>query len=116
MGGVLYELLTGEQPFRSETVPEKVALVLTNTPDFDRVPPKLRRLLESSLERLRLRHIGDVSRLLDAGLPARPEGGFQAPWVLLGSSEYRERASNRRSEVCELTSISLSVPGLKACC
>ena len=37
MGGVSYELLTGEELFRSETVPEKVALVLTNTPDFDRV-------------------------------------------------------------------------------
>jgi len=37
MGGVFYELLTGEELFRSETVPEKVALVLKNTPDFDRV-------------------------------------------------------------------------------
>jgi hypothetical protein len=53
MGGVFYELLTGEELFRSETVPEKVALVLKNTPDFDRVPPKLRRLLESCLERIR---------------------------------------------------------------
>ena len=40
--------------------------------------------------------------------------GFQAPRVLLEGSECRERLSNRRLEVCELTSTSLSVPGLKA--
>jgi len=112
MGGVSYELLTGEELFRSETVPEKVALVLTNTPDFDRVPPKLRRLLESCLERIRSSGFDTSATYRVCSTPV----GFQAPRVPLGSSEYRERRSNRRSEACELTSISLSVPGLRGCC
>jgi Tol biopolymer transport system component len=74
-GVVLYELLTAERLFKGEDVSETLAQVLTKQPDWEKVPPKARRLLRECLEKdpkQRLRDIGDVWLLL-ANTPA-PEG------------------------------------------
>jgi serine/threonine protein kinase len=65
-GVVLYELLMGERPFKGGDVPETLPHVLTQEPDLNRVSPEAR-LLHECLQKdpkLRLRDIGDASRLL----------------------------------------------------
>jgi serine/threonine-protein kinase len=67
-GVVLYELITGQRPFRGETVSEILAAVIKEEPDLTKVPAKVRRLLRKCLEkdpRKRLRDIGDWDQLLD---------------------------------------------------
>jgi serine/threonine-protein kinase len=66
-GVVLYELLTAERLFKGEDVSETLAQVLTKQPDWEKVPPKARRLLRDCLEKdpkQRLRDIGDAKRLV----------------------------------------------------
>ncbi len=68
-GVVVYELLTGERLFQHDDVTETLAAVVMKTPDLDRVPFEVRRLLKKCLEKdpkKRLRDIGDVWELLDA--------------------------------------------------
>ncbi len=67
-GVVLYEMLKGEHLFEGETVSDILAGVLKSDPDFSKVPPQVRRLLERCLEkdpRKRLRDIGDAWDLLE---------------------------------------------------
>jgi Tol biopolymer transport system component len=67
-GAVLYEMLAGGRLFEGETVSDTLAAVLRQEPEWDRVPAKVRRLLESCLEKdpkARLRDVGDAWRLLD---------------------------------------------------
>ncbi|MGD1097249.1 MAG: serine/threonine-protein kinase, partial [Bryobacteraceae bacterium] len=67
-GCVVYEMLTGKQLFHGENVSDILAAVLKEEPDLDRVPAKVRRLLERCLEKdpkKRLRDIGDWALLLD---------------------------------------------------
>ncbi len=67
-GVVLYEMLTGQRLYAGETVAEILAGVLAANPDLTRVPPKVRRLLASCLQKdpkQRLRDIGDAWRLLE---------------------------------------------------
>lgn len=67
-GVVFHEMLTGRRLFEGETATELIAAVLTREPDLDAVPPRVRKLLRSCLEKdpkRRLRDIGDVWRLLD---------------------------------------------------
>jgi Tol biopolymer transport system component len=76
-GVVLYEMLTGKQLHQGETVSETIASVLKETPDLNRVPAKMRRLLKSCLQKdpgQRLHDIADWRLLLDddvAEVPAR---------------------------------------------
>jgi len=66
-GVVLYEMLTGERPFHGEEVGDILASVIKEQPGFDKIPPQVRPLIESCLEkdpRKRLRDIGDAWRLL----------------------------------------------------
>jgi eukaryotic-like serine/threonine-protein kinase len=66
-GVVLYELLTGERPFRGEDVTEILASVVKENPDLGKAPAAIRRLLTRCLEKdpkKRLRDIGDVGDLL----------------------------------------------------
>src|SRR6266849_6546849 len=61
-GVVLYEMLTGKQPFAGPTVSDTLAAVLKSEPDLTQVPPQARRLLRQWLEKDpkgRLRDIGD---------------------------------------------------------
>jgi serine/threonine protein kinase len=67
-GVILYEMLTGSQLFKGETVSDTMASVLTQEPEFDKVPIKVRPLLKRCLARdpkLRLRDIGDTMLLLE---------------------------------------------------
>jgi eukaryotic-like serine/threonine-protein kinase len=72
-GVVLYEILTGEQAFRGETTTDVLAAVVKEEPDLTRVPAKMRRLLQSCLQKdpkQRLQAIGDWRLLLEEVPPA----------------------------------------------
>jgi serine/threonine-protein kinase len=66
-GCVLYEMLTGELPFKGETLSDTVAGILEHEPDWERLPQAtptnirvlLRRCLEKDPHR-RLQHMGDA--------------------------------------------------------
>jgi Tol biopolymer transport system component len=72
-GSLLFEMLTGRQPFQGETAPEVLASVLVREPDINRLPPDLnprlvelvRRCLEKHPKR-RWQAIGDVRAELEA--------------------------------------------------
>jgi Tol biopolymer transport system component len=76
-GVMLLEMLTGQQPFRSDNVSETLAAVILKAPELSELPPEtpadLRRLLGRCLERdprERLRDIGEarirLRRLIEA--------------------------------------------------
>jgi serine/threonine-protein kinase len=50
-GVVLWEMLTGERLFESETISHTLASVLKDQPDWNRAPVKVRRLLQRCLEK-----------------------------------------------------------------
>ncbi len=67
-GVVLYELLTGDRLFKGDSVTDVLASVVKDDPDLSRVPPQVRRLLRSCLQKPpqnRLRDIGDAWQLLE---------------------------------------------------
>ena len=67
-GVVVYEMLTGRALFAGDTITDVLAAVVTRDPDWTRIPAKVKRLLESCLEKdpsRRLRDIADAWRLLD---------------------------------------------------
>jgi TolB-like protein/predicted Ser/Thr protein kinase len=78
-GCVLYEMLTGELPFKGETLSDTLAGILEHEPDWERLPQAtptnirvlLRRCLEKDAHR-RLQHIGDarleISETITGGL------------------------------------------------
>src|SRR4026209_1230127 len=83
-GVVLYEMLTGQQLFKGETVTHILASVLKEEPDLTRVPFKVRRLLRQCLERnpqKRLRDIGDAMALLEEPSPA-PARRSKTGWIV----------------------------------
>src|SRR5581483_2055239 len=84
-GVVLYEMLQGGPPFEGETVSDTLAAVLKEEPKLDRVPAKVRPLLQRCLEkdpRKRLRDIGDAWLLMEETPPAaaQPHRAWPA-WV-----------------------------------
>src|SRR6185295_17728643 len=71
-GVVLHEMLTGRRLFQGEDVSDTLAAVIKDEPRWDGIPVKVRRLLQSCLEkdpRRRLRDIGDAWRLLEDAPP-----------------------------------------------
>jgi serine/threonine protein kinase/Tol biopolymer transport system component len=67
-GVVLYEMLTGKQPFAGATVSDTLAAVLKTEPDLTLVPVRAQKLLRRCLDKerkRRLRDIGDVWELLE---------------------------------------------------
>jgi len=84
-GVVLYELLTGGHLFQRETVSDTLAAVLKGEPDWDRIPVKVRPLLQRCLEKdpkRRLRDIGDMHLLLEtASVPVQTH----RPWLARGA-------------------------------
>ena len=87
-GTVLYEMLTGRQPFQGETAPDVLASVLVREPDLKSLPPQLHPRLVDLLRRCLEKHpkkrwqaIGDVraeietiqatsTATIEAGAPA----------------------------------------------
>ena len=109
-GVVLYELLTGESPFRGENAADTLAAVIHKPPDLERVPAPARKVLRRCLEkdpRKRLRDIGDAEDLLESGAaaavaaPSRPRlsaGIIALLTVVLGALafvHFRERPEAR---------------------
>jgi eukaryotic-like serine/threonine-protein kinase len=85
-GVVLYEMLTGNQPFAGETVSDTLAAVLRAEPQWDAIPVGMRRLVRRCLEKnpkLRLRDIGDAMPLLDEVAELKPTspGERRARWL-----------------------------------
>ncbi|MHC4992502.1 MAG: serine/threonine-protein kinase, partial [Planctomycetota bacterium] len=77
-GCVLYEMLSGCEPFAGETATDSLAAILTLDPDYARLPPqtprRIRDLLHHCLEkdrRLRLRDAGDAALELRHALDGR---------------------------------------------
>lgn len=64
-GVVLYEMLTGQHPFKGDGVSETLASVLTRQPDWTvlpaATPPLIRRLLRRCLEKDRTRRLADIA-------------------------------------------------------
>ncbi|HLG59912.1 MAG TPA: protein kinase [Vicinamibacterales bacterium] len=88
-GVILYEMLTGTQLFKGETVTDILASVVRQDPDLSRVPAKVRPLLARCLEKdakRRLRDIGDAALLLNhATAPAAASTtGGTLRWLLVG--------------------------------
>jgi Tol biopolymer transport system component len=83
-GMVLYELLTGRTAFEGETVTDVLAAVLTKEPDLNQVPPKVRRLLASCLQKERQRRLRDIAdfRLLLDEAPPPERRGSRIPWAV----------------------------------
>jgi serine/threonine protein kinase/Tol biopolymer transport system component len=76
-GAVFYEMLSGRRAFEGESIPDVLAVVLNQEPDWERIPERFRRLLQSCLEKdrqKRLQAIGDWHLALAAETiqPARP--------------------------------------------
>jgi len=86
-GAVLYEMLSGQRPFRGASPAEVVASVLKEEPEYSKVPARVRKLIRSCLEkdpRKRLRDIGDGLRLLvDEEQPTAP-AATRSPWLWPG--------------------------------
>jgi Tol biopolymer transport system component len=94
---VLYEMLTGRQPFAGPTVSDTLAAVLKTEPEWELVPSEMRRIVRRCLTkdpRLRLRDIGEAriaieqpATELSEHLPVRSRAWL--PWaaaaILLGA-------------------------------
>ena len=87
-GAVLFEMLTGRQPFRGDTAPDVLASVLVREPDLEALPPnlspRLQDLLRRCLEknpRKRWQAIGDVRAEIEtiAADPRGKSGSSRAP-------------------------------------
>ncbi len=105
-GCVCYEMVTGRQAFRGESMTETLAAVLQNEPDWSRLPAgtpiRVRVLLQRCLakdSRQRLRDIGEARIVLDeilSGAPDPPlDGNHPAiaksrlgalPWALVSAA------------------------------
>jgi serine/threonine-protein kinase len=108
-GCVLYEMLTGQQPFAGESVSDTLAAVIKDAPNWETLPAStprsMRRLLERCLDKdpkHRLQAIGEARIAIEetlsgvgADLSVRPAGGIGPsahtgtplrllPWVAMG--------------------------------
>src|SRR5579872_4427823 len=87
-GVVLYELITGQRLFKGEDLTDTLASVVKEHPDLSAVPPRVRRLLETCLQKdpkKRLQAIGDMRLVLD-GATSAPSGSRteMVAWIVAG--------------------------------
>ena len=92
-GVVLYEMLTGAQPFQGETMTDVLAAVVRQDPDLSRVPTQIRPLLQRCLEKdpkRRLRDIGDAMLLVETVAASPADTARQRPsaalWLASGAA------------------------------
>jgi serine/threonine protein kinase len=89
-GVVLFEMLTGQQLFKGDTVSETLAAVLMREPEWNRLPPNLhpriRLLLERCLEKETRSRYGSINdALVDIQkVLADPSGIFAQPITIVG--------------------------------
>lgn len=86
-GAVLYEMLSGQRPFRGASPAEVVASVLKDEPDYSQVPARVRRLIRSCLEKdpqKRLRGVVDGLRLLVEDEQPVPATAARSRWLWPG--------------------------------
>jgi eukaryotic-like serine/threonine-protein kinase len=84
-GVVLYEMLTGKQPFAGATVSDTLAAVLKTEPDLTQSPAQAQELLRRCLEKdpkRRLRDIGDAMTLLDGATETAPAPRSSYSWKI----------------------------------
>ena len=84
-GVVLYEMLTGKQPFAGATVSDTLAAVLKTEPDLKQAPVPAQKLLRRCLDKdpkRRLRDIGDVWELLEEAPQAIAPSRSRLGWVV----------------------------------
>ena len=86
-GCVVYEMLTGTQPFHGSDLTETLASIVKDQPDLSKVPAPVRRLLTRCLEKdpsRRLRDLGDAWDLLEdrAQPPAVAVAPVRTRWPL----------------------------------
>ena len=86
-GVVLFEMLTGRQPFHGETAPEILASVLIREADLNTLPPNVNPRLVDLLKRClqknpkqRWQHIGDMRAELET-IAADPHGASAAAYA-----------------------------------
>jgi serine/threonine-protein kinase len=88
-GVVLYEMLTGQQPFAGATVSDTLAAVLKTEPDLTKVPAQAQKLLWRCLDKdpkRRLRDIGDAKILLEETPPeVAPRS---SPWWKIAAAAF----------------------------
>ncbi len=118
-GVVLWEMLTGKRLFDGETISHTLAAVLTKEPDLQQVPVKVRRLLQSCLQKdakLRLQAIGDWRLLLadeqpQVIAPARSRLGWvvAAALALVAVASFIYALRHRPAAV-EKTEARLTIP------
>lgn len=92
-GVVLYELLSGDHLHQGETVSDTLASVLTQEPNWEKVPPNFQVLLRRCLEkdpRKRLRDIGDAMPLVDEEVATAPSsrGSVRAAWLVAAACAF----------------------------
>lgn len=91
-GAILYEMLTGRQAFRGETITDILAAVLQSEPDYSRLPanlpPRIEYLLKRCLQKQlneRLRDIGEARIWIEEIEEQPPAREPKAPrrWTML---------------------------------
>lgn len=87
-GVVLYEMLSGVRLFAGDTSSDILAAVLAKEPDWNRIPVRVRRLLQRCLEKdpkQRLHDIADVWMLLDEEPERSPQANRMRSLLLMGA-------------------------------
>ena len=98
-GNVLYEMLTGRQPFQGDTVPDILASVLAREPDLAAIPgnlnPRLTDLLKRCLDkqpRRRWQAVGDLYAELEAIAASPRSAPTTAPLIVPSKPLWRHLA------------------------
>ena len=71
-GVVVFEMVTGRPLFAADNIADTFSAIISRTPDWSRVPARLRPLVQAAPEpdpRRRLRDIGDAFRLIENVVP-----------------------------------------------
>ena len=82
-GVLLFELLTGEQPFAKGSFPEVRSAVLTTEPDWERLPAEIRDVVRRCLEKDRKKRLRDIGDLASFPHPTKetPDLRRRTPWL-----------------------------------
>ncbi|HVJ85799.1 MAG TPA: serine/threonine-protein kinase [Caulifigura sp.] len=116
LGVILYEMLTGKVPFDGDSTGEILMKHLTEKPDLEKLPPRLRKVVGRSLEKEPARRFDsprEFARAVDAAVVGRdyqPAVGVsdetessssESPESLSGSGDYsRARRAKSGKQFC----------------